>query len=139
MNYKSVGSVAALTVGGLFLRLYRPGQQSLWFDEAYSIFVTKLELAFSFELLVSDGVHPPLYDLNQRIALPLGESEAAVRILAMVFGVLTVPLMYTLEASGPGNELHEFRLRLRVNLPTTSGIHRKRACIRRSHSLRCYV
>jgi uncharacterized membrane protein len=88
--------VAAVTVAALALRLFGVGRQGLWFDEAYSIFVAKLPFAFSFEVLVADGVHPPLYYLIQRIALPLGEGEAAVRMPAMLFGLIAIPLMFML-------------------------------------------
>jgi uncharacterized membrane protein len=88
--------VAIVTIAALALRLFGLGRQGLWFDEAYSIFVAKLPFSFSFEVLVADGVHPPLYYLVQRIALPLGEGEAAVRMPAMLFGLLAIPLMFML-------------------------------------------
>ncbi|MFV2044959.1 MAG: glycosyltransferase family 39 protein [Anaerolineales bacterium] len=88
--------LAAITGAGLAVRLFGLGQQGLWFDEAYSIFVAKLPLAFSMEVLIADGVHPPLYYLIQRIALPLGEGEIAVRLPAIFFGLLAVPLMFLL-------------------------------------------
>jgi uncharacterized membrane protein len=88
--------VAAVTVAALALRLFGLGRQGLWFDEAYSIFVAKLPISFSFEVLIVDGVHPPLYYLIQRIALPLGEGEAAVRMPAMLLGLLAIPLMFCL-------------------------------------------
>ncbi|MFQ5921955.1 MAG: glycosyltransferase family 39 protein [Anaerolineales bacterium] len=88
--------LAALVGAALAVRLFGLGRQGLWFDEAYSIFVAKLPLAFSMNVLISDGVHPPLYYLIQRIALLLGEGEAAVRLPAMLFGLLAVPLMFLL-------------------------------------------
>ncbi len=88
--------VAAVTVVGLVIRLFGLGRQGLWFDEAYSIFVAKLPISFSFEVLLADGVHPPLYYLIQRIALPLGEGEAAIRMPAMVFGLIAIPLMFVM-------------------------------------------
>ncbi len=88
--------VAVVTIAALALRLFGLGRQGLWFDEAYSIFVAKLPFAFSFDVLIADGVHPPLYYLIQRIALPLGEGEAAVRLPAMLFGLIAIPLMFML-------------------------------------------
>ena len=86
--------LAGVVLVGLIARLIGLGRQSLWFDEAYSVFVAKLPLDFSFDVLISDGVHPPLYYLLQRVTLPLGEGEAALRLPSMLIGVFAIPLIY---------------------------------------------
>ena len=52
-----------VTLLALFLRTYRLDWQSLWFDEAYTLLITNMDLADSIRALVADGVHPPLYYL----------------------------------------------------------------------------
>lgn len=88
--------LAAVTLVAFGVRIFGLGRQGLWFDEAYSIFIARLPFNFSFEVLIADGVHPPLYYLIQRIVSPLGEGEAAVRLPAMLFGLAAVPLMFLL-------------------------------------------
>ena len=95
-HFSSRGGLFGLTALAFALRLWQLDSQSLWFDEAYSVFVARLPLAFSFEVLIADGVHPPLYYLMQRLALVFGESEAAVRLPSVIFGALAVPLTYRL-------------------------------------------
>jgi len=77
------------------LRLYRLDHQELWGDEAYSAYVSKLPLP----AVVSPRTetNPPLYHLLLYFWVGLtGSSVFALRFLSLVFGVLTVPLLYRL-------------------------------------------
>lgn len=76
------------------LRIFRLGAQGFWFDEAYSHFIAHMPLSEGLEAMVVDGVHPPLFNLIQKVALFLGESETAFRIPSVIFGVLAVVLIY---------------------------------------------
>lgn len=100
-------AVFGLTALAGLLRLWRLGSQGLWFDETYSVFVSRLPLGFLFEVLVSDAVHPPLYYLLQRAALVFGDSEAMARLPAVIFGIIGVPLAFRL-----GRALRDARLGL---------------------------
>jgi 4-amino-4-deoxy-L-arabinose transferase-like glycosyltransferase len=85
-----------LTLFAFAVRLYRLGDQGLWFDETVSVVVARMGWLEGYRFLVADGVHPPLYYVIQKLVLPLGSSEMALRIPAAVFGALTVPLVYLL-------------------------------------------
>src|SRR4051812_35724719 len=87
--------VGALAVGAVALRFWGLGGQSYWYDEA--ITVDLVHGSFGHMLA---GVHdheatPPLYFALAWVwAHVFGESEAGLRSLSAVFGVLTVPVAY---------------------------------------------
>ncbi|MGI9165709.1 MAG: glycosyltransferase family 39 protein [Pyrinomonadaceae bacterium] len=69
---------------------------SLWFDEAFSVCIARLGLSEIISLAATD-VHPPLYYLLLHSWTRLfGETESAVRMLSVVFSVLTVLVIYHL-------------------------------------------
>ncbi|MDW8099573.1 MAG: glycosyltransferase family 39 protein [Anaerolineae bacterium] len=80
----------------LGLRLYRLDGQSLWYDEALSVYYARLPPAKLIRA-VAHSDHPPLYFLALAgwIRL-LGASEWAVRAFSALGGVLAVPLTYQL-------------------------------------------
>ena len=88
--------LAGITLLGGALRLFHLGAQPLWTDEAFSwrwAHLTLGELWGSHAILETN---PPLYYTLQKLLLPLGESEGALRLLAAIFGTLTVPLVFLL-------------------------------------------
>ena len=87
-------ALLAIVLIGLFLRLYHVGTQSIWLDEAYSIVLSKMSLSQIMQATGAD-VHPPLYYfiLHYWVAL-FGASAVAVRLLSVLFGVLTIPMVY---------------------------------------------
>ena len=74
----------------LFLRLVHLGHLSFWSDEILSI--TRSQAGWSFQL------HMLTYESILRLWMGLGESEAVVRMLSVLFGVAAVPAMYALGA-----------------------------------------
>lgn len=86
--------VLAAAALGLALRLYRLGAQSLWVDEA----ATYLSSAGTPWWVITqrryDGSVPPLYFLLVNAVLRVGDSEAALRAVSVVAGVLSIPLLY---------------------------------------------
>ncbi len=78
------------------LRVFRLDFQSLWYDEAFSVYLAHFNLGDITARTAAD-IQPPLYYylLHFWIALT-GDSEFAVRFLSLFFGVLTVPLIYAL-------------------------------------------
>lgn len=77
------------------LRLYRLDHQELWGDEAHSAYVSKLPLLSTISPRTE--TNPPLYHLLLCLWVRLtGSSVFALRFLSLVFGVLTVPLLYRL-------------------------------------------
>ena len=78
----------------LGLRLYRLDAQSLWYDEGFSVYLARMDLGEITARTAAD-IQPPLYYylLHAWIGL-FGDSEAALRGLSLLFGVLSVPLIY---------------------------------------------
>lgn len=90
-----LGLLSAITLAALYLRLQGLGSRSLWVDEAMSVVFAAKPLPELLGLLVTDDVHPPLYPLLLHYWMALaGNSEFAVRLPSLVFGVLLVPLIY---------------------------------------------
>ena len=92
---------------GAALRLHTLGAESLWLDEACSIEAAQKSLAGIVEY-TADDVHPPLYYwvLHYWIQVA-GRSEFALRLLSVVFSLLTIGLASRLAARlfGPGTAL----------------------------------
>ena len=78
------------------LRVHRLGSQSLWYDEAVTAQVAAQGIT-ELTRWTADDIQPPLYYYAvagwTRLA---GRSEWALRFPSVIFGTLTVPLMWSL-------------------------------------------
>ena len=81
-----------IVVVGAIVRLHGLGEASLWLDEAAS--VQFAGLPWSTLWLSGYDNAPPVYYSLLKLALLFGDSEFAVRLPSMVFGVLTIPMVY---------------------------------------------
>ncbi|AZH26468.1 glycosyltransferase family 39 protein [Haloplanus aerogenes] len=88
-----VGSLISL---GAALRVFRIGTESLWLDEAASVsYVTTMSVRELVVRIPWTDNSPPLYYLLLDAWTELfGVSEASVRLLSAVFGILSIPLLY---------------------------------------------
>ena len=84
--------LAACVVAGALLRLLDIDQQSLWFDEVYSL--DMIHWPFGVMLTVRDG-HPPLFHILLRGVVPV-LGEHAGRYISALAGTATIPLVYVL-------------------------------------------
>jgi mannosyltransferase len=102
----AVVAVLLVVALGALLRVYRIGAQPLWVDEASSLRFARGSLAqlWSWSTLVDPG-NPPLYYSLLHGWLVFGDSEARLRLLSALFGVLTIPLVYAL-----GRTIRDHRL-----------------------------
>ncbi len=94
----SLSKVALLLIVLLafLLRLYRLDHQSLWYDEGFSVYLARMSLSEITARTASD-IHPPLYYHLLHLWLgPFGDSEFVLRFFSLLFGLLTVPLIYAL-------------------------------------------
>ena len=76
------------------VRLWNLGEQSLWFDEAFSWLCATAPLPQAIQIALVNFVHPPLYYLLLRPVMLLGDGEFQLRLLSAWAGVLGVPLLY---------------------------------------------
>ncbi len=76
------------------VRAYRLDAQSIWYDEGNSIALAQRDIATIIRSAASD-IHPPLYYIVLHIWVQLlGVSVAAVRLLSVILGTLTVIVTY---------------------------------------------
>jgi 4-amino-4-deoxy-L-arabinose transferase-like glycosyltransferase len=86
--------VLVILLLGFGLRVYRLGQQNIWWDEGHAIWAARQSLPEATRITAYD-VHPPLYLwLLHGWMRWAGESEFAVRYLSTFGGMLTVALCY---------------------------------------------
>ena len=78
----------------LGLRLARLAFQPLWWDEGWSLYFATTDVRSMLELTAVD-IHPPLYYLLLHLWIQvLGSGAIAVRLLSVLIGTATVPLLY---------------------------------------------
>lgn len=92
---KRYGCLVGILVMGAFLRLLLLGHQSLWLDEAFSVIIARRDWGQIVASTAQDTM-PPLYYFLLRAFLALGDSEFAVRLPSVLWGVVTIPLLYAL-------------------------------------------
>ncbi len=85
------GATAILLLA-FFLRTFRLGAQSLWYDEAYSVFYARAGVAAVLGQQQADPL--PYYLLLAGWVRLAGVSEYAVRFLSVALGTLTLPVVY---------------------------------------------
>lgn len=94
MKLKTTTILLLILLMGLSLRLYNINTKSYWLDEETSIIFANKELN---ELIknAETETHPPFYYLILKFWINLfGESETATRSLSVLFGVISIFMMY---------------------------------------------
>lgn len=104
---------------GVFLRLVSLNQ-SLWLDEATSALVSKMSLVEIFTKFLPGDFHPPLYYLILKYWSDIfGTSEVALRTPSLIFGTLTIYIVYLI-----GKKIFNEKIGLLSSLLlATSGLH----------------
>ncbi len=87
--------VGTLTLAAAALRLHEIGASGVWFDEAVTVSLLRLDLGEMLAQIPASESTPPLYYL---LAWPwarvFGTGDGFLRSLPAVFGTLTVPVAY---------------------------------------------
>lgn len=86
--------VAGATLVGFILRVVHLGRDSLWLDEAYSLYVAGGSLRQALLGGLGDRHTPPLYYGILNLWLRLWGSDIGLRMLSVLFGVAAIPLIY---------------------------------------------
>ncbi|MFT5440645.1 MAG: mannosyltransferase [Alphaproteobacteria bacterium] len=87
--------ILGLILGAFAFRWYRLDHLSLWLDEAFSLWFAQRPLLELWTSIPHFEPHPPLYyTLLKLWIFVFGTGESAVRSLSVLFGVLTVPVVY---------------------------------------------
>ncbi|MDI6719437.1 MAG: glycosyltransferase family 39 protein [Methanomicrobiales archaeon] len=85
-----------LTLIGAFLRFYHLDYNSLWLDEAATLNFARQSPAEIWQIAAGGEFNPPLFYWIEHLMLIFGDSEFVLRFVPALFGVLTIPLTYSL-------------------------------------------
>src|SRR5208283_4019372 len=88
----------ALVAVGAILRLVALGRKSFWLDEIASVAISRRPQEFFWHFLWHDEGNMAAYYVLLKPWLHLGYGEATVRLLCIIPGVLSIPLIYLLGA-----------------------------------------
>ena len=84
-----------IVLSGLALRLYHLGANDVWIDEAFTVWMVKLNVGRIVATAATNDYHPPLYYAILHFWRPqFGSSAVAVRFPSLIFGVLAIPMLY---------------------------------------------
>ena len=90
--------VLVLTALALVLRVIALGHKGLWQDEVFSVLFARAPSADFWGVLRTAEANMALYYLALRPWMKVFSSDAGVRLLSVIPGVLTVPAIYALGA-----------------------------------------
>jgi 4-amino-4-deoxy-L-arabinose transferase-like glycosyltransferase len=86
----------AIVALGAVLRLVALGRKSFWLDEVISVVIARKPGAAFWNYLWHDYGNMALYNVLLRPWLRFGLDEASVRLLSVIPGIASIPLMYLL-------------------------------------------
>ncbi len=93
-SYRRAIIPLALSLIALAVRLFRIAVPSIWWDEAYSAHLARLDVPAAIRITSGD-IHPPLYYILLHYwGLLGGYREYSIRLLSTVFSVALVILVY---------------------------------------------
>jgi 4-amino-4-deoxy-L-arabinose transferase-like glycosyltransferase len=89
-------ALLGITLLAFALRLYKLADQNVWWDEGWTVWLSRRDWAW-IALRTAADPHPPLhYWLVRGWDMLVGESAFAVRFSSVLLGTLAVPLVYRL-------------------------------------------
>jgi len=94
-----------IVIAGALLRLIALGRKSFWLDEIASVAIARRPWPVFWHFLWHDEGNMALYYVTLKPWLHFGYGEGTVRLLSVVAGVLSIPLMYVLGARLLGREV----------------------------------
>ena len=84
-----------ITLVGFGLRFYAIGAQTVWLDEAFSIWLAQQPLVDMWAWLIKIDQHPPLYySLLHFWVLLFGDAQGTARALSALCSGLAIPVFY---------------------------------------------
>ncbi len=83
---------------GFALRFYTFDRKSLWLDEIYTFNDSRYELKDQLEFYKENPnyFHPPLFFLITHLFYPMTKPERDIRIIPLIFGTVSIPMIYFL-------------------------------------------
>ena len=101
INNKEILALLLCLLLGFALRFYTFDQRSLWLDEVYTFEDSRddLKAQFKFYQENSTFLHPPLFFILTHQFYPFPKPERDLRIIPLIFGTLSIPMIYLLARS----------------------------------------
>ena len=96
-------ALVAMTMAGTFLRVLYLGRKSYWWDEVATVQICSSPWPEFWGWLWRREANMTLYYLLVRGWLHFGDSEATVRLLSVVFSVVSIPVIYFVAVRAFGN------------------------------------
>jgi mannosyltransferase len=86
---------------GFALRFYSFDQKSLWIDEIHTFNDSRdgLEGQLKYYKENPTNLHPPLFYILTHLFYPFTKPERDLRIIPLIFGILSIPMIYFLSRS----------------------------------------
>ncbi len=86
---------------GFALRFYTFDQKSLWIDEIHTFNDSKDGFKDQLKYYKENptNLHPPLFFIITHLFYPFSNPERDLRIIPLIFGILSIPMMYLLARS----------------------------------------
>ncbi len=83
---------------GFALRFYTFDQKSLWMDEIYTFNDSRDDLRGQIKFYKENPafLHPPLFFVLTHLFYPFEKPERELRIIPLIFGTLSIPMIYLL-------------------------------------------
>jgi hypothetical protein len=87
--------VIIITLIGGFLRVLLLGTKGMWLDETFSVWLANQSVPEMMQWILKIDQHPPLYYLLLHYWIALnGDTPYYVRLLSVLFGAGTIPIIY---------------------------------------------
>jgi len=98
INRKEVIILILCLVVGFALRFHTFDQRSLWMDEIHTFNDSRDDLKGQIEFYKENPayLHPPLFFVLTHLFYPFNKPERDLRILPLIFGTLSIPMIYFL-------------------------------------------
>ena len=98
MRTKVLLTIALLLLVGFALRFYSFDRKSFWFDEIYTYQDSRDGLRAQIEYYKERPtfLHPPLFFVLSHLFYPFSKPERDIRILPLIFGTLSIPMIFLL-------------------------------------------
>ena len=97
IDFEEMAPWLALTITliGGWLRVFQLGIKGMWLDETFSVWLSGQSIPDMLQWIIKIDQHPPLYYLLLHYWMGnYGDTPYYVRLLSVLCGTLTIPMMY---------------------------------------------
>jgi len=101
LNRKEISLLILCVLIGFALRFYTFNQKSLWFDEIHTFNDSRDDFKDQIRFYKENPtfLHPPLFFILTHQFYPFTKAERDLRIIPLIFGALSIPMIYLLARS----------------------------------------